>query len=74
MPGTGSGEPGDLYLIIQVSPHHLFEQKGDDLRLKLNVPLTTTALGGEVEVPALNGKLQNQSVQIQHYGDYEWLR
>jgi len=57
MPGTGGGQPGDLYLIIQVSPHHLFERKGDDLHLKLNVPLTTAVLGGEVEVPTLNGKL-----------------
>lgn len=57
MPGTGGGQPGDLYLIIQVYPHHLFERKGDDLHLKLNVPLTTAVLGGEVEVPTLNGKL-----------------
>ena len=57
MPGTGGGQPGDLYLIIQVYPHHLFERKGDDLHLKLNVPLTTAVLGGEVEVPTFNGKL-----------------
>jgi len=57
MPGTGGGQPGDLYLIVHVSPHHLFERKGDDLHLKLPVPLTTAIIGGEIEVPTLNGRV-----------------
>ncbi|MCX5998974.1 MAG: J domain-containing protein, partial [Chloroflexi bacterium] len=56
-PGTAGGPAGDLYLIIQVRPHHLFERKEDDLHLKLGVPLTTIMLGGEVEVPTLDGKV-----------------
>lgn len=54
-PGVGGGQAGDLYLVVHVSSHHLFEQKGDDLHLKLTVPLTTAVLGGEVQVPTLNG-------------------
>jgi len=57
MPGTGGGQPGDLYLSVHVYPHHLFEQRGDDLHLKLTIPLTTAILGGEVEVPTLNGRV-----------------
>lgn len=56
-PGAGGGQAGDLYLIVHVYPHHPFERKGDDLHLKLSVPLTTTILGGEVEVPTLNGRV-----------------
>ena len=57
MPGSGGGQAGDLYLITHVRPHHLFERREDDLHLKLAVPLTTAMLGGEVEVPTLNGKV-----------------
>ena len=57
MPGTGVGQSGDLYLVVRVQPHRLFERKEDDLRLKLTVPLTAAVLGGEVEVPTLNGRV-----------------
>jgi len=56
-PGVGRGPAGDLYLIIHISPHHLFERRADDLQLKLSVPLTTAMLGGEVQVPTLNGRV-----------------
>ena len=53
--GVSGGQAGDLYLSIQVLPHHQFERRGDDLHLKLIVPLTTAILGGEVKVPTING-------------------
>jgi curved DNA-binding protein len=56
-PGTGGGPAGDLYLVVSIVPHYLFERKGDDLHSKLSVPLTTAILGGEVTVPNLNGKV-----------------
>ena len=56
-PGMGGGPAGDLYLVISIAPHYLFERKGDDLHSKLSVPLTTAILGGEVTVPNLNGKV-----------------
>lgn len=55
VPGTGGGQAGDLYLNVQVLPHHLFERRGDDLHFQLTVPLTTAVLGGEVQVSSLNG-------------------
>ena len=61
IPGKGepgyAGANGDLYLIISVKPHRLFERHGNDLHVELPVPLTTVMLGGEVQVPTLKGKL-----------------
>ena len=52
-----SGANGDLYLVITVKPHHLFERHGDDLHVEIPVPLTVAMLGGEIQVPTLKGKL-----------------
>lgn len=53
-----TGAPGgDLYLVISVKPHPLFERKGDDLYVEVAVPLVVALLGGEIEVPTLKGKL-----------------
>ncbi len=61
MAGEGAssygGEKGDLYLVVKMMPHPRFERKGDDLEEDVPVPLVTTVLGGEVEVPTLKGKL-----------------
>ncbi len=51
------GSKGDLYLLISVKPHQLFERKGDDLYVEAAVPLTVAILGGEVQVPTPKGKL-----------------
>jgi len=57
--GEGAGAPdgprGDLYLRVRTRPHPHFERKGDDLETKVTVPLTTAVLGGEVQVPTLEG-------------------
>ena len=60
---TGMGEAsetggpnGDLYVIIRVKPHELFERRGDDILCEIPITFTTAALGGEVEIPTLNGK------------------
>lgn len=56
-PGYGGGKSGDLYLVIKVKPKRLFERKGDDLYVDVEVPLTVAVLGGEVQVSTLKGKL-----------------
>jgi len=56
-PGYGGAKSGDLYLVVSVKPHRIFERKGDDLRVEVAVPLTVAVLGGEVQVPTLKGKL-----------------
>ncbi len=55
-PGV-NGASGDLYLVVSVRPHRLFERRGDDLRVEVPVPLTVAMLGGEVQVPTPKGKL-----------------
>ena len=50
--GTASG---DLYLRIRLHPHPVFEVKGQNLYTTVAVPVTTAALGGEVDVPTLDG-------------------
>ncbi len=57
MPGSNGGPAGDLYLIVHVLPHRLFERKGNDLHVKVDVPLTVAMLGGEVLVPTIGGKV-----------------
>jgi DnaJ-class molecular chaperone len=55
-PGPG-GQRSDLVLVVDVRKHPRFERTGDDLRVDIDVPLTTAVLGGEVEVPTMTGKV-----------------
>src|SRR5438876_1826120 len=55
-PGIGGGARGDLFLIISVKPDPLFERKGDDLYLDVEVDLVQMMLGGEVPVPMPDGR------------------
>ena len=50
------GPNGDLYVIIRVKEHDLFQRRGDDIICEVPITFTTAALGGEVEIPTLNGK------------------
>lgn len=54
--GEKGDEAGDLYVIIHVKEHEVFERHGDDIYVKVTIPYTIAALGGEVEVPTLNEK------------------
>jgi DnaJ-class molecular chaperone len=55
-PGSNGGTNGDLFLVITVKPHHVFQRKDGDLTVDISVPLTDAVLGGEVAVPTLKGK------------------
>ena len=54
--GTEGGPPGDLYVVLHVTPHKLFQRDGPEIYLDVPVSYTTLVLGGEVEVPTLTGK------------------
>lgn len=54
-PGERNAPPGDLYVQINVKPHSFFERDGADLVCSVPVSFVTAALGGDVEVPTLNG-------------------
>jgi len=53
--GGRGGPPGDLYVVLHVKNHELFERRGDDLSCEIPVPFEILALGGEVEVPTVDG-------------------
>jgi curved DNA-binding protein len=54
--GKGAGgRRGDLYLRVRIAPDPTFERKGDDLQTTVRVPLTAAVLGGEAQVPSLEG-------------------
>ncbi len=54
-PGINGGPPGDLYVEIRVREHPVFQRDGDDLHCEVPVSMTTAALGGNVEIPTLDG-------------------
>ena len=51
-----AGETGDLYVIINVNEHPLFQRRGSDLFCTVPIAFTQAALGAEVDVPTLDGK------------------
>lgn len=53
--GRKGGPSGDLYVVIHIKEHKIFERDGSDLHCKVPLPFTTAALGGEIRVPALTG-------------------
>ena len=52
--GHNGGPPGDLYVVVRVSPHELFGRKGNDLTLTVPVSFPEAALGATVTVPTLD--------------------
>ena len=54
--GTRGGPRGDLYVFISVTPHDLFERDNLDLLVTVPVPMTTAALGGEIDAPCLTSE------------------
>jgi molecular chaperone DnaJ len=53
--GLRGGPAGDLYVVIHVRPHEIFQRDGDDLLCEVPVNLVQAALGADIEVPTLNG-------------------
>jgi molecular chaperone DnaJ len=54
-PAGPGGRPGDLYVVVRVSPHQLFERRGANLHITVPVTYPEAALGAKVEVPTLDG-------------------
>ena len=52
---AGGGQRGDLYIFVSVKPHDLFERDSANLFCRAPVPMTTAALGGEIEIPTIDG-------------------
>jgi len=56
--GTHGGPAGDLYVQIQVKPHALFKRQDNDLHCEVPISFVIAALGAEIEIPTLDGKVK----------------
>lgn len=56
--GVNGGPPGDLYVVFDVQSHEFFEREGDDVFCEMPLTFAQAALGDEIEVPALSGKVK----------------
>ena len=57
-PGVNGGPPGDLYILLRVKPHPFFERDGQDIFCEVPITFVQAALGDEIEVPTLKGKVK----------------
>jgi molecular chaperone DnaJ len=54
--GVNGGPSGDLYVVVQLKPHPVFQREGADLHCEMPISFATSALGGEIEIPTLDGQ------------------
>lgn len=60
--GVRGGQAGDLFVLINIKPHKFFRREGANLYCRVPVPMTTAALGGNLDVPTIEG--QKSSIKI----------
>jgi molecular chaperone DnaJ len=56
--GLRTGPPGDLYVVLHVKPHQIFQRDGDDLLCEVPVNFVQAVLGAEISVPTLDGNAE----------------
>ena len=54
--GTNGGPSGDLYVVVHLKAHAVFQRDHNDLHCEMPISFSTAALGGEIEIPTLDGK------------------
>jgi molecular chaperone DnaJ len=67
--GARGAPPGDLYLVVHVEPHEIFQRRGRDLYCEVPTPFTVAALGGDLPVPTLDGSEDLTVPPGTHSGD-----
>jgi molecular chaperone DnaJ len=60
--GSRGGPAGDLYIFLSIKPHELFQRDGSDVFCRVPISMTTAALGGQIEVPTLDGTVSRVKV------------
>jgi molecular chaperone DnaJ len=53
--GVRAGPPGDLYIFLSLASHQFFQREGADLHCRVPISMVTASLGGELEVPTIDG-------------------
>ena len=56
--GASGGPPGDLYVVIHVKPHKLFERRDSDILYEASISFPQATLGAEIDVPTIDGKAE----------------
>ena len=56
--GPRGGPHGDLYVVVHVKPHDIFVRRGDDLLCDVPIAFPVAALGGQIDVPTINGHVK----------------
>jgi molecular chaperone DnaJ len=62
--GIHGGSSGDLYVYVNIRPHEIYKVSGSDLHCKLPISLTKAALGGEIQVPVIEGGSVNLKIPV----------
>jgi molecular chaperone DnaJ len=60
--GLRGGPAGDLYIFLSIRPHEFFQRDGADLFCRVPISMTSAALGGDIEVPTIDGKKARVSI------------
>ena len=60
--GLRGGPAGDLYIFLSIKPHEFFQRDGADIFCKVPISMTTAALGGQIEVPTVDGSMTRVKV------------
>lgn len=60
--GLRGAPSGDLYIFLGVRPHRFFKRDGADLHVRVPVPMSVATLGGQIEVPTIEGKLARVTI------------
>jgi molecular chaperone DnaJ len=72
--GVRGGGPGDLYVVIRVKSHEFFERDGEDIYCEVPLTFAQAALGDEIEVPTLDGRVSMKIPAGTQTGTYFRLR
>lgn len=60
--GLRGGPAGDLYIFLSIKPHEFFQRDGADIFCKVPISMTTAALGGQIDVPTVDGSITRVKV------------
>lgn len=60
--GVRGASAGDLYIFLAIKPHKLFQRDSADLHCRVPIPMATAALGGEIDVPVIDGSVARVSI------------
>lgn len=60
--GVRGGPTGDLYIFLSIEPHPIFQRDGSDIFCRVPISMTTAALGGQIEVPTVEGSISRVKI------------